>query len=136
MLPPIDGLKPKAPPPLGKLSSERRLSVEFVRQGGKGHFAKVTLLARPSPTFSFHTLPRAWRDGGEQEEFEPSLIQGIIDSLLNTSDVQLLGLSLTLEEAIADERSSRFSFFSVGRLAAFRLASDPTAFSRESDAGT
>ena len=131
MLPPIDGLRPKAPPPLGRLTTERRLSVEFVRQGGKGHFAGVTLVATPSASFSFKSLPQAWRTEEERIEYEPSLVQGIIDSLLNSSEVQFLGLGFTLEQATADERSSKFSFFSVGRLAAFRLVSDPTAVSQE-----
>jgi hypothetical protein len=121
---PIDGLRPQAPKKLGWLVREKRISVEFVRQGGKGHYASVTVLARPSISFHFESLPDAWQDSVEREEYEPRLAQGVLDALMNLFDSQMLGVSIVLEKTVATNLSSEFAFYSAGRLAAFRLVSE------------
>jgi hypothetical protein len=121
---PIDGLRPEAPAKLGRLVREQRISTEFVRHGGKGHYAGVTLLAKPSNIFHFESLPNAWQNSVEKEEYEPRLAQGVLDALMNIFESEMLGVSIVLEKAVATTLPSEFAFYSAGRLAAFRLVSE------------
>jgi len=121
---PIDGLRPTAPAPLGRLLVEQRISADFVRQGGKGHYAGVTLLVKPFAFFRYEAEPSAWKNEVERQAYEPRLLQGILDQLLNFPGSQMLGALVVLEATASDERSSEFAFYSAGRLAIFRLLSD------------
>lgn len=118
----IDGLAPLAKPPLGFLAAQSRLTVEFVRQGGKGHFARIEATAYPARAFTFEASPGAWTSAAEQSEYEPHLLHGLLEELMSVAGARVLGIRIVIEAAVCDEmRSSPMAFFNVGRLFVLRL---------------
>jgi hypothetical protein len=103
------------------------ISVEYIRPGGKGHYAGVEALATPATTFAFTSVVGAWDIHEERREYEPSLLQGLLLELVASDQVNLLGLHVSVTAVKTDEvLSSAMAFFNVGRLLAIRILATET----------
>lgn len=107
---------------MGFLREKVSIAAEFVRQGGKGHYARVEATATPSRTFDFTSAFNAWATPEDRSEYEPHLLHGILMELVAADRTNLLGVQITITAARVDSvRSSPIAFFNTGRLLAIRL---------------
>jgi len=124
----IDGLSPRAKPPVGFLKAPIKLMAEFKRQGGKGQFAQVEADVSPARTLLIASTENAWSTRQEQSEYEPHLVQGILTELMSVDGTAFLGLKVEVVAAKTDEvSSSPMAFFQVGRLLVLKLLASETA---------
>ena len=63
---------------LCRLRTHARVTEEWKRFTGRGHYAKVTLAAYPSEQFSLVSAPGAWRSEAERAEYEPYVLDGVL----------------------------------------------------------
>jgi hypothetical protein len=105
-----------------RLREPARVTEEWKRFLGRGHYAKVTLAAYPSDAFSLVSLPDAWRSEAERLEYEPYVRDGVVNELLAGPNEPVLGVKVVVEATVTHEiESNGNSFFQAAKLATERL---------------
>jgi len=102
---------------LKRLKAPCRTTQEFVRHAGLGKYAKLTISAEPADSFSFCS-DAAWATEADREEFEPYVLDGILDLLMVGPSDPILGVRIVLESAITRPvESNGASFYLAARAA-------------------
>ena|SRR5262245_16025694 len=108
---------------LWKLRGPRRVVEEWKKSTGRGHYAKVALAAYPADAFSFESS-NAWPETQDQSHYEPYVLDGILDELMQGPGEPVLGLRLVLEQAVVHGgESNGYSFYQAARLATQKILS-------------
>jgi hypothetical protein len=110
--------------PVRRLRSEARVTEEWKRFTGRGHYAKLSLAGYPAQEFSLVSAPGAWRSEAERAEYEPYVLDGVLSELFGGPSEPVLGIRVVVEATATDEvESNGNSFFQAAKLATEKLLS-------------
>jgi len=109
------------------LAADARATEEWQRSTGRLHYAKVTLAAYPAVSFEFVSVSNAWQSEEDQREYEPYVLDGIVNELLGSAAPAVVGVRVVLESAsVREHESNGNAFYQAAKLATAKLLQGST----------